>query len=316
MKIFKAILPVFLCLISISQAQDNEPYVIGISDILNISFWQEPELNTQVRVADDGIITLPVIGDIKADGKTTAQLAKLIADQMAYYNPGISQATVVVSEFNSRTVVLAGAVVNPREYHFERIPNLLDLIRQAGGALPTADLSNVTIIRQVDGKAQVIKVDVLKKIRSGDLSDLPELKPKDMVNVPVSPYGATAEIFGGQTFTGKNIYFIYGAVNQPGVKALSEDIELLDAIAAAGGTTPEADWKNISVVAKDVRYSSILKFNIEDFKKTGRPARYKLNQEDTIIVPYRHETIWSRLPDIAVPALISALITSVLVRGL
>jgi len=316
MKIFKLVLSILICLAPGVVAQDVEPYVIGINDRLTISFWQEPDLNTEIRVSDDGMITLPVIGDIKAEGKTTAQLAKLIVEQMAYYNPGISQATVVVLEYNSRTVVITGAVVNPGEYHFERIPNLLDLIRQAGGALPTADLSSVTIMRQVDGKAQVIKVDVLKRIREGDLSALPELKPKDMVTVPISPYGATAEIFSGQTFMGKNIYFIYGAVNQPGVKTLSEDLELLDAIAAAGGTTPEADWKNISVVVKDVRYSSILKFNINDFKKTGRPARYKLNQEDTIIVPYRRENLWSRLPDIIVPTLISALITTVLVRGL
>jgi polysaccharide export outer membrane protein len=316
MKIFKLTLPIILLLMAIGRAQTTESYVIGIDDKLSIKFWQEPDLNTEIRVSDNGMITLPVIGDIRAEGKTTAELAKLIAEQMAYYNPGISQATVIVTEYNSRTVVLAGAVVNPGEYHFERIPNLLDLIRQAGGALPTADLSNVTVIRQVDGKAQIIKVDVLKRIRDGDLTALPELRSKDMVNVPISPYGATAEIFGAQTFTGKNIYFIYGAVNQPGVKALSEDLELLDAIAAAGGTTPEADWKNISVVVKDVRYSSILKFNIDDFSKTGRPARYKLNQEDTIIVPYRRENIWSRLPDIVVPALISALITSVLVRGI
>jgi len=293
--------------------QDDQ-YRIGIDDILSISFWQEEgaDLNTVVRVTEDGMITLPVIGNIKADGYTTAELAKIVVDQIAFYNPKISQATVIVTEYNSQTVVLTGAVNNPDEYHFERIPNLLDVIRQAGGAAPTADLSNVTIVRQVDGKVKVIDVDLLEHLRDGDLSDLPALIAKDLINVPESPYGLTSEMLRGQIFKGKKIYYIYGAVNQPGIKTLSEDIELVDAIVDAGGVTANADLENVRVVLKDVRYSSVLNFNLKKYSETGRPARYSLHPEDTIIIPYRPEqSFLSRIPEIIVPALITAVITTI-----
>ena len=292
----------------------DEQYKIGIDDRLSVSFWQEPDLDTEIRVREDGTITLPVIGDIKAAGYTTSEFAKMIVKQIDFYNPGISQATVIVTEYNSQTVVLTGAVYTPGEYHFEKIPNLLDIISRAGGALPTADLSSVTIIRQVDGKVKIIRADILEYLRDGDLTDLPSLQAKDLINIPQSTYGVAAEALGGQAFKGKNIYFIYGAVNQPGVKTLSEDIELTDAIAAAGGITGDADVKNVRVVLKDIRYSSVLHFNLDEYSMTGRPARYRLHQEDTIIIPYRPPpSFWSRLPEMIVPATVTAIITTILV---
>jgi len=317
MKTYK-IIPVFILLaVAVCIGQNGGPYVIGVDDRLSISFWQEPDLNTEVRVRNDGIIALPVIGDIQAAGLTTATLARSIVDQIKFYNPGISQATVVVTEFNSQMVMIAGAVSTPGEYHYEKIPNILEIIREAGGALPEADLSGVTIIRQTNGKVDIIDVDLLKQIKDGDLSKLPKLKAKDMINVPLSTYGVTAELMGGQSFTGKNIYYIYGAVNEPGVKNLAEDIELVDAIAAAGGTTPEADLKNIRVVMKDVRFSSVLKFDFKNYSEVGRPARYKLKPEDTIFIPYRRENaFFSRLPDLLIPAVITTVITTIIVDAL
>ncbi|MCD6163583.1 MAG: polysaccharide biosynthesis/export family protein [candidate division Zixibacteria bacterium] len=290
----------------------DDSYRIGKNDVLSIGFWQEPDLNSEVRVGEDSKITLPVIGDLTVEGLTTSNLAKLIVEQISFYNPGISQATVVVIEYNSQTIALTGAVNNPGEYHFERIPNLLDVIRQAGGALPEADLSSVTIIRQENEKINLIKVDLLKHFHNGSLADLPKLMAKDLIDVPLSPYEGVQELYGRQAFKGKNVYFIYGAVNEPGAKTLSEDIELVDAIAAAGGTTPEADIKNVRVVLKDVRYSSVLNFDLHKYTESGRPMRYRLHPEDTIIIPFRQEdTFWSRLPEIVVPAVVSAIVTTV-----
>jgi polysaccharide export outer membrane protein len=317
MKIYKIICLVLLVFAGSVTAQNKDSYKIGIDDVLAINFWQETDLNSTVRVRDDGMITLPVIGDIKAAGLTTAELSKNIVSQIAYYNPGISQATVIVTEYNSKVVTITGAVTTPGELHFETIPNLLDVIRKAGGALPEADLSNVTIMRQTDGKANVINVNVLKYIKDGDLSSMPVLQANDLINVPQSPYGVTAGLIGGQTFRGKDIYFIYGAVGEPGAKPLTEDIELSDAIVAAGGVTAEADLKNVRVVMKDVRYSSVLKFNLKDYNDTGRPARYTLKPEDTIYIPYRRtDSFFSRLPDLLIPAVATTIVTTVIVNAL
>ena len=318
MKIYKIICVALLITAGVCFAQNKDTYTIGVDDVLSISFWQEPDLNSEVRVRNDGMITLPVIGDIKAAGLSTTTLAKNIVIQIAYYNPGISQATVIVSEYNSKVVVLSGAVNTPGEYHFESIPNILDVIRKAGGASPEADLSGVTIVRQEGDKANIINVDILKYIKDGDLSGMPALQPNDMINVPLSPYGVTAGLMGGQTFRGKNIYFIYGAVAEPGAKPLTEGIELTDAIAAAGGITPDADLKNVRIVMKDVRYSSVLKFNLKKFHETGRPARYALKPEDTIYIPQRgtSPSLLSRLPEILIPAVATTIVTTILVNNL
>ena len=158
---------------------------------------------------------------------------------------------------------------------------------------------------------------MLKYIKNGDLSAMPQLQANDLINVPQSPYGVAAGLMSGQSFRGKDIYFIYGAVNEPGVKTLTEDIELTDAIAAAGGVTAEADLKNIRVVMKDVRYSSGLEFNLKDYNNTGRPARYVLKPEDTIYIPHRRtDSFFSRLPDLLIPAIATTIITTVIVNAL
>jgi polysaccharide export outer membrane protein len=309
-----------LALFSMLLAQDQTVYKIGVDDRLAVSFWQETasNLNSTVRVREDGKITLPVIGDIQAADLTTGELAKKIVQQMSFYNPGISQATVVVTEYNSQTVVVTGAVHQPGKLHFERIPNLLDVIREAGGATDSSDLSRVTIVRQENGKARVIEVDILKRLHSGDITDLPPLQNKDMINVPRSLYGLSPELSLGPAYEGKNIYFIYGAVQQPGTKNWSEGIDLVDAISAANGITADADIKNIRVVIKDVQYSSVLEFNLDKYSKKGQPARYKLRPEDTIVIPFRPATpSWvNRLPELIIPGLITTVVTTILVTEL
>lgn len=315
MKLIKLSILVILFPWALCHAQDDQPYLIGVDDRLMISFWQKPELDSEVRVGEDGQITLPVIGIIRAAGLSTAQLAKNVVEQMAFYNPGISQATVVVTEYNSQTVVLTGEVNKPGQYHFEQIPSLLDIIREAGGATSSADLSAVKILRQEDSKVETIKVDLLKYIRKGELADLPPLKAKDMIDIPVSPYGMAAETLGDQTLGGRNIFYIYGAVNSPGIKTLSEGMGLLDAIVVAGGTTGAADTKNVRVLIRDPQYSIVLKFNLDEYTETGRPSRYDLRPEDTIVIPFsRQRGLWSRLPELIVPGLVVGVITAMIYR--
>jgi polysaccharide export outer membrane protein len=316
----KNALIIILGLFAISLGQDQKAYRIGIEDRLQINFWQETatDLNSSVRVREDGKITMPVIGDIQAAGLTTSELAKEIVRQMAFYNPGISQATVVVTEYNSQSVVLTGAIHQPGKYRFEQIPNLLDIIREAGGAADSADLSKVTVIRQENGKARVIEVDLLKRIRDGNLADLPALQAKDMIHIPRSAYGTSQQVISGPTFKGKNVYFIYGAVTQPGVKDLAQDIDIVDAIVSAGGATANADLRNVRLVMKDIQYSSVLDFNLEKYSAKGRPARYTLRPEDTIIVPFKElGPGWlQRFSEAILPAIITTITTTIIVRGI
>lgn len=277
---------------AVAQAE-GEQYVIGPTDVLSVTFWQEPDLNSEVRVGEDGLVTLPVIGEIKAAGLTTAQLAKNIIDQMAFYQTPVSQATVVVREFNSRAVFVSGEVTDPSRQSFERIPDLWRVIMNAGGPTERADLSRVTIIRKEGEQSRVIKVDLASIIKDGDLSKAPALQPGDMVNVPATPFGTTMQLGESTEFEGRNIYFVLGSVAAPGVRNLEGGVDVLDAITLAGGFTPEADLKNIRVVMKGPRYSKVVKINLEKYVSDGSPPRFILHAEDTIFVPSRRVGVFS-----------------------
>ena len=290
------ILMVF-CVILLMQpssfSQEKESYLIGIGDRLSITFWQQPDLDSEVRVGDSGIITLPVIGEIKAQGLTTSELSKKIVEQMSFYNTPISQATVVVTEFNSRVIVVTGQVVTPASKSYERIPDLWQVILDAGGPTADADLSRVTVVRKEGAKSDVIDVDLYKIIKDGDLTKAPQLRPGDLVNVPLSPYGPALTLTGQPKFEGKNIYFIFGQVTAPGAKNLEAGLDVLDAISLANGTTAEADLRNVRVVMKDAKYSNIVKIDLQKYIETGTPPRLTLHPEDTIIIPARRTDIFS-----------------------
>jgi len=285
----------FILPLTAAAQEPGSPYTIGPADLLVITFWQEPELNTTVRVSDNGMITLPVIGEIKAVGLTTSQLAKNIVDQMAFYQTPVSQATVTVSEFNSRTVVVSGQVVNPAGRSYERIPDLWRVIIDSGGPTDHADLSRVTIIRRDGDKSQVIEVDLLDIIRGGDFSRLPGLVPGDLINIPATPFGVGTQLGEATEFEGRSVFFVLGSVTAPGVRNLEARIDVLDAITLAGGAAIDADLKNVRVIMKGPRYSKVAKINIEKYVAEGKPPRLILHAEDTVFVPARRQGIFSRV---------------------
>lgn len=273
--------------ISLAQKTDDETYKIGAKDVLTITFWQEPDLNTVARVSEDGMITLPVIGDIKAVGLTTSQLSKAIVEQMTFYHTPISQAAVVVSQFQSRSVVVSGQVRSPSTLYYEKIPDLWRVVLDAGGPTEMADLSRVAIVREHNGQSQILTVDVYNLIKKGDLSKAPEVISGDLVNVPSSAIGAAISLGESAKFEGRNIYYVLGSVAQPGVRNLESGIDVLDAITIAGGYTQDADLKNIRVIMKGQRYSNIVKLNLHDYIEKGSPPRLILHPEDTVVVPPR-----------------------------
>lgn len=289
-----ALLIIFVSIDAVAQ-ELREPYLIGPADVLAITFWQEPGLNSEVRVTENGMITLPVVGEIKASGLTTTRLSKDIVDQMAFYQTPVSQATVVVTEFNSRSVVVSGQVVNPSSQNYENIPDLWRVIINAGGPTDQADLSRITIIRKEGEKSKVIETDLSSIIKEGDLSSAPILRPGDLINVPASPFGIGIQLGESPLFEGRNVFFVLGSVVNPGVRNLEAGIDVLEAITLAGGTTADADLENVRVIMKGQRYSKVVKMNLLKYISVGIPPRFVLHPEDTIFVPAKQEKLFSRI---------------------
>lgn len=269
-----------LLLASSIQAQG---YVIGPGDVLEIKFWQDDTHDATVTVRHDGKISLDIIGEVEASGLTTAELEAQIIRQMSRYNKAISQAVVRVSSYGNLKVFVSGQVQNPGKYTFEAIPDLWTLINEAGGITETGDLTRVTIIRGGQRAGQVETVNVSGLMTSGRRDQLPKVYSEDTIEIPPAPAGLPGRTVSERA-AGKNLFYAIGEVNLPGHHDLVENIDLLDAIALAGGHTPDANLKAVTVITKDGLKTQTLEFNIKNYKKAGAPGRYFIRPEDTIIL--------------------------------
>lgn len=309
----KQILTFFLILIlgaTLPADSKGADYRLGAGDELSISFWQDPGLNTEVRVGQDGKISLDIIGQIEAAGKTTGQLETDIVRQITRLNPNISQATVRVTAFNYNYVYVIGQANEPGKLTFEEIPDLWTVINEAGGATEQGDLSRVSIIRGGDQAGQVEVVNVREALAGGNLDQLPRLSREDTIEIGRAPGQVPAGEIGVMAAK-KNLFYVIGAVGTPGAVTYEENIDILEAIALAGGPTDASDLARTQLVLKDGNYGQTVKLDLEKYIETGRPARYVVGKEDMIIVPARRPGFFdSRLGQIA--GLLTALSTAYL----
>lgn len=297
-----------LTLIAVSTTAKE--YQIGAEDVLDISFWQNPALNAQVRVGQDGKITLGVIGEINAAGKTTSELQAEIVRMMSRLDRNISQTVVRVFQFNYNYVFVNGQVRTPGKRAFEEIPDIWTIINEAGGITETGDLSRVTIVRGgADNTGRVEIINVGRALAEGRVERLPRLNRGDAIDVPASPGNVTGASLAPE-LEQKNLVYVLGAVNRPGAVAYQENSDFTDLLALAGGPTPNADLKRIKILTKDGSFSQSYQFNLEKYAKTGRPARYIVRKEDTYIVPERQAGFFGTGMDIGTVAAAVGVITS------
>lgn len=282
------------------QTIQAQVYKIGAQDVLSITFWQQPNLNTNVRVAQDGTIEMPVIGTITAAGLTPNDLATKIVRKISVYNKDISQAAVTVIEYGSQKIYVTGQVNQPGSYTFESIPNLWKIILEAGGPTGTAVMGKVKVIRGEQNPGNSIIVNLADAMQSGDISQLPPVYAGDTIFVPgLSPETAART---GNTGSGLDdslmegdIFYVYGYVARPGGYAFTEELTLLEAIITAGGPVHGANMKEVRVILKNQPYSNIATINLEQYSKKGMPAPFVLHPGDTIYIPQRKTGIFGSL---------------------
>lgn len=170
-----------------ARPAEQQQYLIGPGDQLQVSVWQHPDLSPAVTVLPDGEISLPLVGEIKAAGLTERDLAAQIREKLSEFvrSPEVS---VTVSNPESanfqQRIRVTGAVLNPASVPYRKGMTVLDVVLEAGGPTEFAAANNTKLYRTAGGNSQVLKVylgDILKK---GDMSTNYELQPSDVVTVP------------------------------------------------------------------------------------------------------------------------------------
>ena len=160
----------------------SNSYVIGPSDVLTVTVWKEPTLSGTILVRPDGMITVPLLGDVQASGLTPLQLADQIATKLKKYiqDPNVS---VVVSQIHSKVVYLLGEVGKKGPVEMTPGMTLLEAIASAGGLTDYANAKKIYILRDEAGKHEKIPVHY-KEALKGDSEFNLVLEPGDTIVVP------------------------------------------------------------------------------------------------------------------------------------
>ncbi len=254
-----------------------DDYTIGSEDVLQVAVYLHPELDRVVTVDANGAITFPPVGAIKAGGLTPKQLGDQIGDKLSSYLRQTTAVTVTVTQFMSRSVFVTGAVAKPGRYGFEVIPSLPDAIAQAGGAVVGSDLSRVQVIRAEGAQRKTLYADVARVLRDGDTSSLPALRAGDTV---VVPQGMGAAAYAGQGIGGA----VIGEVAHPGIYPVGTGQDLWTLLAGAGGTTMNADLKNVRILSRQGDGYSAVRLNLKNVLDFGAPTSITVKDGDVVYV--------------------------------
>jgi len=184
--------------VSVAKAQPSSPdappqrvspvkpdsYVIGAEDVLAINVWKEQELSKSVPVRPDGMISLPLLGDVKATGLTPLQLQDVLTTELKKYISD-PQVTVIVNQVNSLTFNVVGEVLKPGYYPLTRRMTILDAIAMSGGFRDFAKTKKIYVLRtDADGKQLRLPFNYKNVIKGKTSSQNIELQPRDTLVVP------------------------------------------------------------------------------------------------------------------------------------
>jgi polysaccharide export outer membrane protein len=162
-------------------------YHIGPSDIVNIIVWRNPELSMSVPVRPDGKLTMPLVDDLPALGKTPTELERDMEKALGKYirDPVV---TVVVTSFvgpANEQVRVVGEAAKPQVLPYRRNMTVLDVMIAAGGLTDFADGNGARIFRVADG-GKLYGVRLRDLVKRGDITANVEMKPGDILIIPQS----------------------------------------------------------------------------------------------------------------------------------
>lgn len=161
-----------------------EGYVIGAEDVITINVWKEAELSRQVPVRPDGMISLPLLGDVKASGLTPLQLEEQLTTDLKKFVSD-PQVTVIVNEVHSLTFDIVGQVQRPGYYPLTRRMTILDAIALSGGFRDFAKVNKIYVLRtQANGQQAKLRFNYKNVIKGKDSRENIELQPRDTIVVP------------------------------------------------------------------------------------------------------------------------------------
>lgn len=254
----------------IQEATTSRSYRIGPRDLVAIRVFEEPKLNVDLRVNDDGSIRLPLVGNVPAEGLTEDELTRRLQEILEADLLQRASVSVEILEYRARPISVIGAVRNPGSLDYSGRLTLLEAITQAGGLASSHGDSIFVLRRATNGLTDQVPVRIEDLLVRADPDVNIPIFANDLINVPEA-----------QEVT----VYLLGQVSGAGAITFktNERVTLLAAIARAGGLTERASKKLLIKRRQPgggteeivVRYKRIL---------AGREPDPELRQGDVIVV--------------------------------
>ena len=264
-----------------SQGASGSPgYRIATGDVLAIEVAGRSDLTGQFTVSKEGQINLPILGSIRAIGRTTNEVATDISRRVSITSREIVQVSVSVLQQYRRKNFVLGAVLLPGTFTFSQAPTVWEAISEAGGPSEDADLSQVQIISESSMTPTII--DLATSVRTG--ASLPVLQPGETVRVPRRPRGGVTS----------DVVYVFGAVGLQGPQPLQESIDLVRAVIRSG-PAPDADYGKVEIVRRAGTRVVSLRVNMKDYFGEGQIAgNPDLENGDTVFLPRKSDALLSK----------------------
>ena len=165
---------------------NSDTYLIGPGDNLDIFVWQNPQLSVKVPVRPDGKISIPLVQDVAALGRTPSALAHDISERLKAYvkDPNV---TVIVSSFVgpfSQQIRVIGEAAKPQAIPYRSNMTILDVMIEVGGLTRFAAGDRSVIVRNFNGQHQTIHARLDSLVNDGDVRDNIAMRPGDIVIIP------------------------------------------------------------------------------------------------------------------------------------
>jgi polysaccharide export outer membrane protein len=257
------LLLVFGAWLNAASAEETN-YLLGPGDVLKITVYNNPDLSLETRVTESGMISFPLVGELKLGGMTASAAEKKIAELLE--SGGFvkqPQINILVAQFQSKMVSVLGSVYKPGRYPLERATNLADLLALVGGV--TQDGSDlITVV----GKSGKVEYDLRNIVGKGDGSQNVNLSGGELVYVHARDVS------------------VMGQVNRPGSYSVVGGVRTVaDFLVVAGGINSGG---SDTVTVTTMRDGKINRFevDIDSLFRTGdNSANIELVNGDSIYVP-------------------------------
>jgi polysaccharide export outer membrane protein len=217
-------------------ATADQTYILGPSDVIEVSVLAHPEFTTRGRIAEDGTVLLPYLGGVIARDQTTNELGEKVSrllEKGGYFPHAIVKVDIV--SYASRYVTVLGEVATPGLVPVDKAYRLSEIIAKVGGVKDSG--ADYVVLRPQHGPERNLTI---KDLATGDEAQDPFVAPGDKI------YSPKAEVF-----------YVSGQVNAPGAYGLLPDMTVKMAIARGGGVTQLGSESRIQLTRRGVKQSHV-----------------------------------------------------------